>query len=1259
MISVFERYDPTGLTSMREVEASEWEGKSVYALIPDKVKKSDATIQVLYNNVELDDVSLRTTILKDSDSVIFRAVPQGGLIISLTPLAGSFIGNLLATAINIGVAIGIHFLIRELQGDPDTPRLDGGQSPNYAFDFPKTTIANGTPVILHAGRMRNAGQVLEISQKVGNIPGNPSTIDILVGLGEGGEVGWESIGGITQDVDDLADFSGGIDELVYINDQRLSEFPADNIRLSVRLGTAHQKPITRTDTVVHSTPFDELIQDIAPPSLIEEFGEQPWTSPPAPRFSFQTSEEVDKVRLLFRVDRLSTIDTRNMGGVIRLFVQWKSTGDSFPTITPGVAGSNSVELFVSSFITPVGGGSFYQVEFEVPERQIVDVRIRDWFEEVAKYFASLGGNPGSSTSVNFRITLVSVDEIINEVFSYPGKALLKFSAVASSRLSGEKPAVSAVCEGPKVRVYTDTTTFSYSFTRNAAWVILYLLTYKRALGSKLTVEDNINVQSFIDSANYCDELVSDGRGGTEPRAYLDPIIDTRKGGLEWLDQLSKSAGLRLIKSGQVYSLVPDNKKEPVMQFNRSNAKDISIGYESLLARPNFVESVILNEDDDFHRSLVISLDENVQGTVDFDKQSRESIGVVRESQASRIGDLIVRKGKTLYRVAEWVASIEAVRATPFDVVEIADEAYLWGVATGYVVSATSNTVTLNDFVTLEEGKSYSFRLYTRDGLFQTKSITDSAGTYKVLNLLTSFSPIPSKYDVWTIGEGLNTVREVQISRMEWTSDREVKITAIEYNSVNYDASITDLEAFVPKPSLTSNQVPPDVTDVQAIESCTVLPDGTIATNIDVYWTKPVSAIYHHADVWLGFVEVASQELMWSDEPSVEGVKGNHAKFQILVSEVPKVFYIAVTSVSVFGSSKRPEDISNVSLTILGKCDAPSGIINFEVNRIENVLAFTWDPVSDKDISHYRIKQGSTWNSGVLVADIVFLNRFNFTLFYADWTKGSQGDISQTFMIKSVDTSGNENDTEASSTVTVQPHINSYAFVDRDDRGSTWPGTKTDMTVAGSGELEVDSGVSVGQYDTGNIELAIVAVRARATLLIETSQSDITSDWASSTFAWESDEADNRNWEGQVGVDALSVLVEVKYGDTLTEINNASFKKWAPTERTFRYIRFRVTLTLLDPSMTGALEEFKVMILAPYVVNSDTGVSTSSGSATTVTFDEPYGNENEVTVVPFIENAATGYYAVVSNITKTTFDIEVFDSSDKRVARTISYTATGF
>ena len=146
----------------------------------------------------------------------------------------------------------------------------------------------------------------------------------------------------------------------------------------------------------------------------------------------------------------------------------------------------------------------------------------------------------NSAKIGDTMTLQSFTEVIDAKLRYPNTALL-YIEFDSSQFNGSIPQIS--CEpkmrvirvpdtyDPETRTYSGTWTgaFKWAWTDNPAWIFYDLVVSDRfGLGHRLTAA-NIDKWTLYQVAQYCDQMVPDGKGGngTEPRYTCNVYIQDR------------------------------------------------------------------------------------------------------------------------------------------------------------------------------------------------------------------------------------------------------------------------------------------------------------------------------------------------------------------------------------------------------------------------------------------------------------------------------------------------------------------------------------------------------------------------------------------------------------------------------------------------------------------------------------------------------------------------------------------------------------
>jgi hypothetical protein len=107
-----------------------------------------------------------------------------------------------------------------------------------------------------------------------------------------------------------------------------------------------------------------------------------------------------------------------------------------------------------------------------------------------------------------------------EPFQYPTAPLLAIRARATSEVNGNIPNVTSIVKGRQVPVWDGTSTafptFDLIYSQNPAWITCDMLLNKDWGLGNIFDNTDIDVQSFKDWADYCDEVIYNQSGYTTP-----------------------------------------------------------------------------------------------------------------------------------------------------------------------------------------------------------------------------------------------------------------------------------------------------------------------------------------------------------------------------------------------------------------------------------------------------------------------------------------------------------------------------------------------------------------------------------------------------------------------------------------------------------------------------------------------------------------------------------------------------------------------
>ena len=196
---------------------------------------------------------------------------------------------------------------------------------------------------------------------------------------------------------------------------------------------------------------------------------------------------------------------------------------------------------------------------------------------------------GTSTqSIPDFVSGATYDDKVKTVGSLKNVAYLAISVNHSQKI-GSDFNVTTVARGKKVRVYSSETEYAVQYSENPVWILFDFLTAYNGLGLGLNDDSVLNdeavlelfdMQSFIESASYCDELVSyttldkDGKSVTETQARFtfNMVFDVQTSVRTLLDEIYRSCrGGLFFKNGLLQCKI--DKPETVSKVFK--AEDIS------------------------------------------------------------------------------------------------------------------------------------------------------------------------------------------------------------------------------------------------------------------------------------------------------------------------------------------------------------------------------------------------------------------------------------------------------------------------------------------------------------------------------------------------------------------------------------------------------------------------------------------------------------------------------------------------------------
>lgn len=353
-----------------------------------------------------------------------------------------------------------------------------------------------------------------------------------------------------------------------------------------------------------------------------------------------------------------------------------------------------------------------------------------------------------STSAFLQNSIVwqSYTEIIDEKFAYPNTAVLglkvdarQFNSIpdVSIRLRGKRVQVPQNYD-PATRTYTGLWdgTWKTAWTNNPAWIFRDIVLNPRFGVARYVPTIAIDPWYLYTVSQYCDELVPDGQGGTEPRFTCNVYLQNAGSVYEVLNSLaSVFRGLIYYAEGQLY-VTQDRQQLPVQQFSEANVIQETDDNGQITA-PCFTYNssaktarktvCIANWDDpaQSYSSVVEYLQDDVLlERLGYNPIDLRLIGVTSRGQALRAAKHTLFSNRYETEKVSFRIAAEGLAASVGEIIQIADPLKQGQRLGGRIVEVEENRITLDAVLNLNPVISYSLSLVIPNG----ETITNPDGS---------------------------------------------------------------------------------------------------------------------------------------------------------------------------------------------------------------------------------------------------------------------------------------------------------------------------------------------------------------------------------------------------------------------------------------------------------------------------------------------------------------------------------------------------
>ncbi|WP_318393591.1 host specificity protein J, partial [Enterobacter sp.] len=459
-----------------------------------------------------------------------------------------------------------------------------------------------------------------------------------------------------------------------------------------------------------------------------------------------------------------------------------------------------------------------------------------------------------ATSINIVDTMKvqAVTEIIDAKLRYPHTALLYVEFDARQFPNGI-PQVVCSPKGriirvpdtydPETRTYsgTWTGTFKWAWTDNPAWIFYDIVLSERfGLGQRIGAEQ-LDRWELYRIAQYCDQLIPDGRGGMEPRHRCNVYIQDRAEAWTVLrDLAARFRGMTYWGDDRMYVLA-DMPDDTWHIYNHANVVDGKFTFSDPSETTRYTTALVNWDDPKNHYKSTPEpvYDNDLAMRYDYRQIELTAIGCDRQSEANRHGRWILLTNGA----GEVVTFATGLDVPPVGkVIGVAANELAGRIIGGRISAVSGRNVKLDRVADVKPGD----RLFVNLPSGQTQARTVQAVNGDTVTVTTPWAEAPEAESSWAVEADDLYMALFRVTGVTDNNDGTWAVSGTTYNpdlyfAVDHGARLDERPISVIPPGV---QAPPENV---TIDSYSQVSQGIAVTTMRVAWDSVAGAIAYEAE----------------------------------------------------------------------------------------------------------------------------------------------------------------------------------------------------------------------------------------------------------------------------------------------------------------------------------------------------------------------------------------------------------------------------
>ncbi|MBD8187825.1 host specificity protein J [Pseudomonas viridiflava] len=399
---------------------------------------------------------------------------------------------------------------------------------------------------------------------------------------------------------------------------------------------------------------------------------------------------------------------------------------------------------------------------------------------------------------------------------------------------------------PDSRVYVGNWdgSFKVAYSNNPAWVWYDLLLHRRyGLGRRITA-DMVDRWTLYEIGRYCDVMVSDGKGGLEPRMTTNVYLQDQIEGYALLSDLASVFHGNSCWNGSQVTLIADIPgNDDGYVFTRSNIiGEFEYGAAAWPDRHTRAKVSWDNPSNDFKTEQAPVTNDELIGVLGHRQIDVSAFACTCEGQALRHGLWVLKSEEFESWSVTFTTGMEGRNVEPGQIICIADELFSGKLNGGRIGAATSRIITLDADVDIKPEDRLIVNLPS--GKSEGRIVKSVEG--RKVTVMAAYSEVPEAECSWSVESADLAVMRYRVQTIDPQGLHQFTINAVQHEPRKYDA--IDQGARIDPQPITI--IPPGVMPVPKgieITSRSVISQGIAITTMRISWPAVEGAVAYNVE----------------------------------------------------------------------------------------------------------------------------------------------------------------------------------------------------------------------------------------------------------------------------------------------------------------------------------------------------------------------------------------------------------------------------